>query len=207
VIVDDVEEDAEPQPVGSVHQPAQPPGASVGRLRGVEMHAVVAPVARAGKLGHRHELDGCHPEVHELLQVRDDRLEGAGRREGAHVQLVEDQVGQRVTAEGLLVGPREARGIHHDGGAVDPLGLEAGDRIWAVAVTVQPVLIAGAGAEAGDRALEEAVLAGRERLRVPPLDDDVHRPAARRPHSERGAGLVQGGAEMKACAKRIHTVQ
>src|SRR5207253_78867 len=87
VVVDDVEEDGEPGRVARVHQATEPARAAIGRLRSVEVDAIVTPVARARELGDWHQLDGGHAEVGKRGKMRDDRLErpapsaaGAGPR-------------------------------------------------------------------------------------------------------------------------------
>ena len=55
--------------------------------------------------------------------MRNDRLEGAGRSERADVQLVEDEVAERVARE-FLIGPHETVGIDDDRRTVDALGLK-----------------------------------------------------------------------------------
>ena len=57
VVVDDVEEDRQAVRVAGVDQPLQPVRPAVAVLGGVGEDAVVAPVAAAGELGDRHQLD------------------------------------------------------------------------------------------------------------------------------------------------------
>src|SRR5579884_2439754 len=54
VVVDDIKEDRQTGGVTCVYEFLQAIGTAVGVLSGIEMHAVVAPVARAGKLCDRH---------------------------------------------------------------------------------------------------------------------------------------------------------
>ena len=86
-----------------------PRGPAVGRLRRVQVDAVVAPVARARELGRpasaRSRSRRARPAAARCGMTA-SKVPGGG--EGADVQLVEHQVGQRVAAE-ALVGPREAR--------------------------------------------------------------------------------------------------
>ena len=206
VVVDDVEDDRQPMGVTGVHQAAQPAGPAIGRLRREQMDTVVTPVARAGKLGHRHELDRRHAQLHQLGQMRHDGLERAGARERAHVQLVDHEIGRRVTAE-TLIRPGERRRVHDHGGTVDALRLEAGHRIGPVVLAVETILVARAGGQALDQCLEHAVLLAGERDRAAALDDDIERAAAWRPHPKHHAVVADGGAQKKACAQRFHTVQ
>jgi hypothetical protein len=115
------------------------------------------------------------------------------------VQLVEDEVGEVVSPE-AAVRPREHRRIDDDRRAVDALGLVARGGIRPVALTVQAVLVPGAGGEAGHR-LEGAVVLPRHGERAAPIDDDLHAPTPRGPRAEDHAVRAQRGAQMKACAK------
>ena len=200
VIVDDVEEHRDAAGVTGIHQAAQAARPAVGGLGGEEVDAVVAPVARAGKLGDRHELERGDAEVRQRREVGDDRLEGAGGREGADVDLIEDQVGE-VAAPELLVRPHETARVHDDRRAVDALGLPARGRIGPVPRAVEPVAIPGALRQPRDGHPEEAGLARREGLGADPLEHEFHRAAAGRPDRE-GDGLPE-----KACAQHAHTLQ
>jgi hypothetical protein len=77
VVVDDVEDDPDAGRVRRVHQAAQARRPAVAVLRGVGQDPVVAPVALARELPDRHQLDRGDPEVGQLGQPRDDRVEGA----------------------------------------------------------------------------------------------------------------------------------
>jgi len=57
MIVDDIEDDAEPESVGAIDKPAEVVGAPVKLGRRKPSDAVVAPVTRSGKGRHRHHLD------------------------------------------------------------------------------------------------------------------------------------------------------
>ena len=52
---------------------------AVGIVDGEGEDAVVTPVAPARELGHRHELDGTHPERGEVLELAAAPVEGAIR--------------------------------------------------------------------------------------------------------------------------------
>ena len=49
--------------MGGVDEPLQAERAAVGGLGGAEVDAVVAPAARAGELGHGHQLDRRHAQL------------------------------------------------------------------------------------------------------------------------------------------------
>src|SRR5439155_19429236 len=80
MVVDDVEEDGEALRVAGVHEAAQPLRTAVGRLRRVEVNAVVAPVARAGELGDRHELHRGDPQLGRPREMRAHGFERARAR-------------------------------------------------------------------------------------------------------------------------------
>ena len=76
--------------MAGVDEPLQRERAAIGGVGGVRIDAVVAPVARAGKLGDRHEFDRRDAEFLQIAEPRDHRVERALGRERADVQLVEN---------------------------------------------------------------------------------------------------------------------
>ncbi len=56
--------------------------------------------------------------------MRNDRLEGAGRRERTDMELVEDELAEPVAGE-FLIGPHEAVGVDDDRWTVNALGLKS----------------------------------------------------------------------------------
>ena len=149
VVVDDVQDHRQPQPVGLGHEPAEVVGPAVAVVGGEQVHAVVAPAEVAGELGHRHHLQHGHPQLAQVGQPAGRALPGALGAEAADVQLVDDLPGQ-AHALPVAVVPGERRGIDHLRGAVGALGLEArvgiGQRL---VVVVHQEAVAGAGAQAG----------------------------------------------------------
>ena len=93
VVVDHVEQHGQAQAMGLVDQPAEVVGPAVASRRGEQVHAVVAPAAAAREVGHGQQLDGRDAQLGKLRQPAGHALEGPLRREGADVQLVDDQVG------------------------------------------------------------------------------------------------------------------
>ena len=89
MVVDHVEDDAQAQGVGAVHEAAEVVGRAVEVRGGEEVHAVVAPAEPAGELGHGHDLQGGDAEVRQGRQLAGRRLPGPLRGEGADVHLVE----------------------------------------------------------------------------------------------------------------------
>ena len=123
VVVDDVEHDRESTLMARVDEPAQSVGAAVRGLRRVGEHAVVAPVADAGERCDRHELDRGDPEIPEVVEALDRRVERARVGERADVHFGDHVLGDRV-ADPLELRPREVR---FDQGrvAVHAVGLRA----------------------------------------------------------------------------------
>src|SRR5262249_37530142 len=68
VVVDDVENDREPNAVSPIDEAPQSIGAPISTLCRVEMRAVVSPVAAARALGDWHQLDCGNAEIPERRQ-------------------------------------------------------------------------------------------------------------------------------------------
>ena len=143
VVVDDVQEDRQALGVAGVDEPLQAVRAAVAVLGRVGEHAVVSPVARAGELADRHDLDGRDAQLAEVAQPRDDALERPLGGERADVQLVEDQV---LAADALPagVGPGEPIGPHDGRRPVDALGLPERAGVGSFGPVVEPEGVAPA---------------------------------------------------------------
>src|SRR5436190_1362075 len=72
-------------------------------LRRVRIRAIVSPVARAGKLRDRKQLDRGNAEVAQRVEARNDRVERPLRRERAGMQLIDDVVFERDAAPSRVV--------------------------------------------------------------------------------------------------------
>jgi hypothetical protein len=140
VVVDHVEKHHHPPPVGLLDQGLQLLGGAVVAVRGKEQHAVVAPVAAAREIGHRHQLDGGYAEVDQVVEPFDQVHEPAARGAGTGVQFVEHRL---VPGPALPVPvlPGKGERIDHHARAVHVLGLRARGRVRheQVAVDAKPV--------------------------------------------------------------------
>ena len=148
----------------------------VGRVHRVLADAVVTPTLLAGKIRDGHHLDGPHPEIHQVIQVRDGRLEGALRGEGADVQLVADRAPQ-VRAEGD--GTVEQRRIDDATRPVRAFGLAEAPWVGQRHPAVDPELVQRPGRQRF-RPPPAAVAASHDRLGA--IDDDLHRVGVGGPH-------------------------
>ncbi len=95
VVVDHIDDNRQTFTMAGVHQPLEARDATVGMLYGVRINAVVTPVALAGELGDRHQLQGVHPQFAQFRQTRDDRVESAFRGKGSDMQLVHHPLRER----------------------------------------------------------------------------------------------------------------
>ena len=129
VIVDDVENHREAAPMRRIHKPAQIVRCAIRPRRGIEAHAVVPPIAGAGKVGDRHQLEDCDAEIGQVRQAFGHAREGAGFAERPYVQLVHNRQLKRNTPP-PVIRPCECPGIHDGRRAVDPLRLKSGRGIW-----------------------------------------------------------------------------
>ena len=89
MVVDHIENDGQSANVSGIDEPLQAQRPAIRILRREDVDAVVAPVSRARKLGHRHDFDGGDPQLRKFVEVRDHAIESAFRSVGADVQLVQ----------------------------------------------------------------------------------------------------------------------
>src|SRR5829696_8366153 len=187
VVVDDVEDHGEALAVRRVDELGEPGRATVGRLRGGDVDAVVAPAVAPGELADGHQLDRRHAEVAQAGEVRDGVAERPARAERADVQLVDHGVGHARRHEGG-VGPLHDAGVEQARRPAQPLGLEARARVReGVAVEHEPVVRARLRLD--DRLVD--AVAGVPHLVLGRADaqPDVVRP--RGPHPELGAPVAE----------------
>ena len=91
VIVHHVQENRDAAPVAGIHKCFQTRCAAIRMLHRVRKHAIVAPVARAGKLRHRHDFNGRDAQFLQVVQLLNHAIKRAFCGECAHVQLVQHQ--------------------------------------------------------------------------------------------------------------------
>ena len=144
MIVDHVEKHHEAAQMRGVDQRLEVLGASVAAVRRVEQHAVIAPVAPAGKIGDRHQLDRGEAGLRYMVELVDGGAKAALRRERAHMQLDERGVlpGPPAPIGGL---PDEICVIDHLARTRDVAGLKVRRRIRHRELAVDAELVERAG--------------------------------------------------------------
>ena len=126
VVVDDVEEDHQPVVVRGVDQRLEIVGRAVGAIRRERQHAVIAPVARAGKIVDRHQLDGGDAESASAVELALHAGEAAAAaRHAARTAPSRAMAGRASPALRQRYAPR----IDHQARAMHVVGLRARRRI------------------------------------------------------------------------------
>ena len=195
VVVDHVEKHHEAALVRGVDQRAQVVGPAVGAVGCVEQHAVVAPVAPAGEIGDRHQLDRGEARHHHVVELVDRGAKRAFGRERPDVQLENDRLFPWAPAP-VGHAPAICAMIDHLARARDIVGLERRGRVGHVELAVDAEAIARAGDRVGDR--EPVPPVGLRLHGSRTVDDELHRPGGRRPQPKRHALRRQFRAEAKA---------
>src|SRR5229473_1350312 len=110
MIVDDVEDDGDPEGMGAVDKAAEliRPAVEPGWCE--EVDAVVSPAEPAREFRHGHNFEAGNTELGESRQLTQSGFPAALRGEGADMHLVDDEVLARDPAP-RSVGPSEVPGI------------------------------------------------------------------------------------------------
>src|SRR5258706_955172 len=103
MIVDHVENHREAAPVTGIDEPLHRLRSTVGVLHRERQHTVVAPIAAAGKLRYRHQLDRRDTQLKEIFEIGNQRIKGARRRESADVQLVNNIIFERYASPAFFI--------------------------------------------------------------------------------------------------------
>ena len=195
VVVDDVEEHHQAAGVRRRDQALQVLRRAVRGVGRERQHAVVAPVARAGEVGDRHQLDCRDAEVGEVVEPFDRGGKRPAGREGPDVELVDHRLFPRPAGPGV-VAPLERAGVHDPARAVDVVGIPARGRIGDPPGAADVEAIRGAGRRVARHELEPAVREARHRPRGVVAQDEPDPRADRRPQPEpRLAAGPELGAE------------
>ena len=124
VIVHHIQNHCDALRMRRIHQFAEIIRPAVASGRGEELDSIVSPAAVAGEIRERHDLQGIHSELPQVCQALDGCKEGALRRKGAYMDLIDDEIAKIRTAPSRIP-PFIRPGIDHLARAMDPLWLEA----------------------------------------------------------------------------------
>src|SRR5215813_1213970 len=127
MVVDDVENDADPDAVSLIDEAPEVVGRPVESRRREEIHAVITPAEAAGKVGDRHELDHGDSDARQLWELAGSRRPRAFRRERAHVHFV-DHLAVKSDSAPRDISPPKRRWVENARGAVRTFRLKA--RSW-----------------------------------------------------------------------------
>src|SRR4051812_2110318 len=128
MIVDNVEDHAEPFSVRGVYESAEIVRRPIEARWGEQVDAVVAPAEATWEIGDRHDFDRRNADVREVIEPLHRGAESPLRRKSPDMQLVEHLVAH-VHAGPLTVGPTEACGVDHCRRAVRSIRLKTGHGI------------------------------------------------------------------------------
>ena len=128
MVVDDVEDDGDPERMRAVDEAAEIVGPAVEPGRREQIDAVVAPAEPPGEFGHRHDFEAGDAELGESRQFARSRFPASLRGEGADMHLVDDELLARAAAP-RPVGPSEVSGIDDFRRSVRPFRLKSRRRV------------------------------------------------------------------------------
>jgi len=204
VIVDDVEQHAQAACVRCIDEGLQLVGRPVCVLRCEQKHAVVSPVARAGRLGERHEFDRGDTECRQFVEPARRGSVGSLGRERTQVEFVQDDLVPRPAGpvHGL---PRVAARVNDHARRVHSSGLEARRGVGHAQVEIGKCKrVAAPDPRALDDAFEPA-LAARVHCERNAVDHDVRGRLRRCPEAKPDAVVPQLRTKRHAvCAARCY---
>ena len=97
MVVDDVEDDGDPECMGAVDEAAEIIGSAVKTGRREKIDAVISPAEPTGEFRHRHDFEAGDTELGESRQFSRSGFPASIRGEGADMHLVDDEVLARPT--------------------------------------------------------------------------------------------------------------
>src|SRR5579871_3789147 len=124
MIVDDIEQNGEAALMARLDQRFEVLGSAVARTGSIKVSAVIAPIARTGKLGDRHQLDRGDAELKQVVEMARDPGKIAAFAKRADMQFIKHNLFP-AAAPPLPVAPVIAPRINDFAGPMDTLGLPA----------------------------------------------------------------------------------
>ncbi len=101
VVVNDVQQHCDPAFVRGLDESPEVVRSSVACVRSVKKGSVIAPVPAALEVTDRHDLDGRHPKVREVVQLESSARKRALRRKSADMEFVKHHVVPFAACPGL----------------------------------------------------------------------------------------------------------
>ena len=127
VVVNDVQQHCDPAFVRGLDESPEVVRSSVACVRSVKKGSVIAPVPAALEVADRHDLDGRHPEVREVVQLKSSAGKRALRRKSADMEFVKHHVVPFAACPGLA--PAICAWVYGLARTVHVVGLKARRRI------------------------------------------------------------------------------
>ena len=128
VVVDHVEQDREAARMAGFDKGLQIVRPAVAGSRRIKLDAIIAPVAPAGELADRHQLDRGHTQIAQIVEPAESPREIAARRKGAEMEFVYDEFLPGTAAPAGVV-PAIGRSIDHLARTMHAFRLKAGSGI------------------------------------------------------------------------------
>ena len=145
MVVDDVEDDGDPESMGAVDEAAKIHRSAVEPGRCEEVDAVISPTEPAWEFRHGHNFEAGDTELRESRQFTRSGFPASIRREGADMHLVDDELLARPPAP-RTVGPSEVSRIDDFRRSMRPFRLKSRRRVWQCGFTpIEAETIAHAG--------------------------------------------------------------
>jgi hypothetical protein len=92
VIIDDIQNNRDSLPVAGVNEPFEACGSTVGTVDGERIHTIIAPVAITRKLSDGHDFNCRDSQLEQFIEISDDGIKMAFRREGPDVKFIDNVV-------------------------------------------------------------------------------------------------------------------
>ena len=156
VVVNDVKQHCDPALMRRLDEGLEVFRSSVACVRSVRKGSVIAPIPAALEVADRHDLDGGHPEVREMIQLASGPRERALRGKSAEMEFVKNDVAPFAASPGLA--PAIGAWIDRLARAVDVVRLKARRGIGNALSAREHKPIACAGRQTVDQDFVKAIL-------------------------------------------------
>ena len=167
---------------------------AIRTIRRIEQHTVVTPVAAAGKIGERHQLDCREAGRSHMIELGDGRTKGPRRREGSDVEFEDHGLMPRTPAPIRRL--PDMRGMIDDFARPrDILGLKMRRRVRHIKLAVDAEFVERAGAGTIDAELLPAVSSGLHGMRS--IEEKIDTLRRRGPETKRNTLRRQHRPELR----------